>query len=57
MSMLFSDRCPPVNDCVVAIHSTNVATLFPGIREIHEDRSVSRRFLTILARFTGWDAR
>ena len=27
-----------------------------GIREIREDRSVSRPFLTILARFTGWNA-
>ena len=31
-------------------------TLFPGIREIREGRSVSRLFLTILARFTGWNA-
>ena len=27
-----------------------------GIREIREDRSVSRPFITILARFAGWNA-
>ena len=26
-----------------------------GIREIRQDRSASRSFLTILARFTGWN--
>ena len=30
--------------------------LFPGMRGSGEDRSVSRPFLTILARFTGWIA-
>ena len=34
----------------------NAGTLFPGIREIREDRSVSRPFFTILAPFTGWNA-